>query len=471
MLSEERNKVLTRVGPGTPMGDLMRSYWLPAVLSSELAGPDSGPIRLRLLGEDLVAFRDTEGRVGILEALCPHRRAPLYFGRNEESGLTCIYHGWKFSVDGVCLAMPNVPSRSDFRQRIRNISYPVHEADGIVWVYMGPKNHLPERLPPLDWVGIPEDHRLITKQLLGCNYAQAMEGDFDPSHISFLHGSVSAYREFDLRLAKRGTEFAPEPEDGVLTAEFELMYWNRDPQPEITVMPTAYGLFSGARREAGPGTFYYRFNHFIMPFYAGVPSDVDAAAQCNVWVPRDDHSTIVWRIHFDTRGPLDPRVRQYQLSGQDAHVSPDGYAPKTVEPQSEFYPLLNRQNDYGLDRDVQREKMFSGIESVWLQDRAVTEGMGSVLDRTEERLVSSDAPIVHVRRTLIAAARALEAVGTRPPSESDFPYLTAIPAALYARTVSAIEVMEDVVRKTVLPDGSGPETTGKDVGERVVAKG
>ena len=469
MLSKERNRVLTRVGPGTPMGNLMRRYWLPAVLSSELDGPDTGPIRLRLLGEDLVAFRDTEGRVGILEALCPHRRSPLYFGRNEESGLTCIYHGWKFSVDGVCLAMPNVPSQSDFRRRIRNISYPVHEEHGIVWVFMGGKEHVPDDLPPLDWIGIPEENRLVTKQLLGCSYAQAMEGDFDPSHVSFLHGSVAAYREFDTRLAMRGKEFALEPEDGVLTAEFEQMYWNRDPQPEITVMPTAYGLFSGARRDAGPNTFYYRFNHFIIPFYAGVPSDVDAAGQCNLWVPRDDHSTIVWRVHYSVDGPLDPGLRRYQLSGIDAHVSSDGYAQKTVEPQSEFYPLINRENDYGLDRHAQRETLFSGIESVWLQDRAVTEGMGSILDRSEERLVSSDAPIVHVRRTLIAAARALED-GTPPPAESDFPYLSAIPAGLYARTVSAADVMDDVERKTSMRGGSRTEDSEKAAGKRMVAR-
>ena len=453
MLSEERNRVLTRVGPGTPMGALMRRYWLPAVLSSELPEPDSGPIRLRLLGEDLVAFRDTEGRVGILEALCPHRRAPLYFGRNEESGLTCIYHGWKFSVDGVCMAMPNVPSNSDFRQRIRNISFPVREAFGIVWVFMGPRQRLPARLPPLDWVGLAEDQRLVSKQFLRCNYAQALEGDFDPSHISFLHGTVSAYRTFDTRLAARGKEFAPEPEDGVLTAEFEQMYWNRDPQPEITVMPTAYGLFSTARREAGPTTYYYRFNHFIMPFYAGVPSDVDGASQCNVWVPRDDHSTIVWRVHFDTDGPLDPGVIEQQLTGLDAHVSPNGYAPPTTEPQSEFYPLLNRENDYGSNREVQRDTHFSGIEGVWLQDRAVTEGMGSVLDRTEERLVSSDAPIVHVRRSLVAAARALQADGTPPPPETDFPYATAISAALYPRTVPAIDVMNDTMLRIGPPAG------------------
>ena len=457
MLSEERNRVLTRVGPGTWMGNLMRRYWLPAVLSTEIPEPESGPIRLRLLGEDLIAFRDTEGRVGILEALCPHRRAPLYFGRNEESGLTCIYHGWKFSVDGACMAMPNVPSNSDFRYRIRNISYPVREAFGIVWVFMGPKERLPRKLPPLDWVSMPEDHRLISKQLLRCNYAQALEGDFDPSHISFLHGTVSAYRTFDTRLAMRAKEFAPEPEDGVLTAEYETMYWNRDPQPAITVMPTAYGLFSTARREAGPTTFYYRFNHFIMPFYAGVPSDIDGASQCNVWVPRDDHSTIVWRVHYDTGGPLDADVIRHQLTGLDAHVSPDGYAPKTSESQSEFYPILNRENDYGLNREAQRNSLFSGIEGVWLQDRTVTEGMGLILDRTEERLVSSDAPIIHVRRSLIAAARALEKDGTLPPPEADFPYLTAIPAALYARTVPAIDVMNDTMQRTSLPVGLGSE--------------
>lgn len=338
--------------------------------------------------------------------------------------------------------------RTRHRRRIRNISYPVREVSGIVWVFMGPRRNASPELPPLDWVGLPEDHRLVSKQLLRCNYAQALEGDFDPSHISFLHGTVEAYRTFDARLATRGEEFAPEPEDGVLTAEFEQMYWNRDPQPEITVMPTAYGLFSTARREAGPTTYYYRFNHFIMPFYAGVPSDVDGAAQCNVWVPRDDRSTIVWRVHFDRSGPLDSEVVRYQLTGLDAHISPDGYAAGTEEPQSEFYPLLNRENDYGLDRKTQRERLFSGIEGVWLQDRAVTEGMGPILDRAEERLVSSDAPVVQVRRSLIAAARALEAEGTPPPSDADFPYLTAIPAALYPRSVQAADVMNDTSVRT-----------------------
>ena len=195
------------------------------------------------------------------------------------------------------------------------------------------------------------------------------------------------------------------------------------------------------------------------------------AAQCNVWLPRDDHSTIVWRIHYDPDGPLDPDVRRNQLTGQDAHVSPDGYALKTVEPQSEFYPLVNRENDYGLNREAQRSTLFSGIDSVWLQDRAVTEGMGAILDRTEERLVSSDAPIVHVRRSLIGAARALEADGIQPPPESDFPYLTAIPAALYARTVSAIDVMNDVARKTSQVGGLGPEVSERRTGERVVSKG
>src|SRR4051812_3383574 len=189
MLSREDNELLTRIGPGTPMGEVMRRYWQPAVISFEIAERDGSPVRVRLLGEDLIAFRDTQGRVGVLGANCPHRGAPLYFGRNEDAGLRCIYHGWKFDVEGRCVEMPNAPADRDTRDNVRAKSYPCHEGNGIIWIYMGPQAK-PPAPPDLGWTEVPASHKLVTKQMLECNYAQALEGDLDPSHVSFLHAPL-----------------------------------------------------------------------------------------------------------------------------------------------------------------------------------------------------------------------------------------------------------------------------------------
>src|SRR5919109_1279733 len=189
MLSREENDLLTRVGRGTPMGTLMRQYWQPALLSAELPEPDGPPLRVRLLGEDLVAFRDSRGRVGLLEALCPHRGAPLFLGRNEDGGLRCIYHGWKFDTAGRCLDMPNVPPGSDYRDKVGATAYPCVARNGVIWAYLG-SPAAPPSPPDLEWTELPGEHKLITKQYLECNYAQALEGDLDPSHISFLHSPL-----------------------------------------------------------------------------------------------------------------------------------------------------------------------------------------------------------------------------------------------------------------------------------------
>src|SRR5579885_1794102 len=178
MLSQDENELITRVGPGTPMGEVFRRFWLPAMLSSELTEPDCPPVRLRLLGEDLVAFRDTNGRPGVLAAHCPHRGASLYFGRNEECGLRCVYHGWKFDVEGNCLDQLNEPPENQFKQHIHLTAYPTVELGGIVWAYMGP----PERMPPppkFAWTQVPEARRHVTKVIQECNYLQALEGGID----------------------------------------------------------------------------------------------------------------------------------------------------------------------------------------------------------------------------------------------------------------------------------------------------
>src|SRR5919202_6261410 len=175
MLSIEENELLTRVGPGTPMGELLRRFWLPALLSDELPDNDGDPIRTRTLGEDLVAFRDSNGKVGIVDAYCPHRRAPLFFGRNEESGLRCVYHGWKFDVDGQCVDMPNEPPESSFASKVHIRSYPCVERGGVVWTYMGKPDERPE-LPEWEWASLPAAQRHLSMRVQFCNWLQALEG-------------------------------------------------------------------------------------------------------------------------------------------------------------------------------------------------------------------------------------------------------------------------------------------------------
>ena len=432
MTTQQDQEILTRVGPGTPLGAVFRRYQIPVLLSEELerGGP---PSRVRLLGEDLVAYRTTTGVVGLVGEFCAHRRASLYYGRIEEEGIRCVYHGWKFGLDGRCTEMPNVHAQYDFKERIQQPSYPCVEKSGIIWTYMGPTETKPDQLPPLEWVGLEEEQRLVTKQLLECNFVQAMEGDFDPSHLSFLHGTVDAYSTYGDRLAARGQDVAPEPADGILTPELDRLYWHRDPQPTITVMPTPYGMFSGARREGGPTTYYWRFNQFVMPFYAGVPWDTGELAQCNVWVPRDDYTTVVWRVSYNPNGPVLSKDRERLLEGFDAHMSPNDYAEPTEEPQSEWYPHRNRHNDYGIDRNAQSTDSFTGIYGIWAQDRAVTEGMGSIIDRSKERLVSSDAPIAHIRNLLLTSAKDLDESNIPPPSEKDFPRMTVVEDCLRKR--------------------------------------
>lgn len=186
MLSVQENETITRVGPGTPMGELMRRYWQPTLLSWELPEPDCAPVRIRLLGEDLVAFRDTSGRVGLVGEWCAHRRTSLWLGRNEENGLRCVFHGWKYDVTGQCVDMPNELPEYDFREKVCIKAYPMQELGGVIWAYMGPKEKQPPP-PSFEWTRQPETHRHVSKALEECNWLQALEGGLDSIHTSFLH--------------------------------------------------------------------------------------------------------------------------------------------------------------------------------------------------------------------------------------------------------------------------------------------
>jgi len=225
MLTGEENAMLTEVGPGTPMGELFRRFWMPAMLAEEIPGADCPPIRVKLLGESLVAFRDTNGIPGIVDANCPHRGAPMFFGRNEECGLRCVYHGWKFDVTGKCVDLPNSPEGETYKEKVSIKAYPAIDKGGIIWVYMGPKENKPP-FPAFQWTDVPESHRFMQKLVINCNYFQSMEGDLDASHGFFLHSTLDGNRSNQSLRIRENTSV--------------------DPNPRYILKDTDYGLLMGA---------------------------------------------------------------------------------------------------------------------------------------------------------------------------------------------------------------------------------
>ncbi|SRR5579884_20631 len=365
MLSREENERLTRTGPGTPMGELFRRFWLPAMLSSELPEPDGPPVRLRLLGEDLVAFRDTSGRVGVLAANCPHRGASLFFGRNEECGLRCVYHGWKFDVEGRCVDMPNEPPESNFKDKVRQRAYPAREAGKVVWVYMGP-SHLRPELPQLEWTVVPDDHVYAHKRIQDCSWLQNLEGELDSSHISFLH---------------RDTRLSALP----------LFVFNEG-APRFTVLPTDYGLLVGAQRRESETTDYWRLTQFLLPSYTMIPAVPEKFIDFTAAIPIDDEHMIGFTVAWRPDRPL---------SKEDIErIETWDYVYSEVDPKT-FRPVRNRDNDYLIDRWVQKTVSFTGIKGVRDQDHAVQEGMGPIVDRTTEHLGAADAAVIQARRLLL----------------------------------------------------------------------
>lgn len=385
MLSVVDNDLITRVGRGTPMGELMREYWIPALLSSELPRPDSDPVRVLLLGEQLVAFRDSEGQVGLVQHLCPHRQASLFYGRNEEGGLRCVYHGWKFDVTGRCVDMPNEPPRADFKHKVRATAYPTQERGGIVWAYLGPR----EEPPPLPDIPANMDRNstMFCFQI-EANWLQILEGDIDTTHASFLH---------------YGALKAEEQPPGTFS-EYQL----RNRHAEFEVIDTAGGAAYGARRPARPGFDYWRVAQWCLPFYSWPPSGVLGLKHSTICrVPLDDTHTMYYRMYIDTGD-----------TGIGATPSRPELLPNTTDWYGRFRTVQNAQNDFLLDRDVQRRNEgktgFTGIPIVQMQDAAVQSSPGPIMDRSKERLGSTDAMVIRVRRRLLAAVRAHQE-GVTPP--------------------------------------------------------
>ena len=399
-MTPEDNALLTRVGPGTPMGALMRRYWLPLMDSSELGHPDGVPRRVRLLGEDLVAFRDIDGRAGLLAEACPHRGASLFFGRNEERGLRCVYHGWKFDVAGACVDMPTEPAASR-TSRGRSAQSPIRtsERSGIVWAYMGPRAEPPPPARPR-WALVPPSQRGALKYQRACNWLQALEGDVDTAHLGFLHTRFAA---------GGGRQAAFHERDRLRDIAV------RDTRPALHVLDTEAGVVIAARRDHDGAADYWRITQFLMPIFTSVPA-MGSQRRAKAWVPLDDTHTLVWEPNWHPTEALSEEDRE----GRTGRVPASGMRPDDGSGLGRGRFAANLQNDYLIDRSRQRESNFSGIEeSPPLQDAAVQESMGPVVDRSREVLGSTDVGIIRVRQRLFEAALALRDGGREPPGVAD----------------------------------------------------
>jgi len=387
------------------MGAFMRQYWIPALKSSELAA-DGDPLRLALLGEKLIAFRDSDGRVGVMDHRCPHRCASLFLGRNEAGGIRCVYHGWKFDVDGRCTDMPNLPAEQDFKEKVRARAYPAVERNGLVWVYMGARDTAPP-LPGLETTLLPEEDVEITFIMRECNWLQALEGDIDTSHFGFLHvGHI-------------------EPEDVPDGHPYSRTVNDRAPQFTVRDMP--WGTSYGAFRENKPGETYWRIANFIFPFWTQQPQGrFSHHVHARAWVPLDDEHTMFVYVSWTGGAASNTRPRPPLNNGKHADLrTAHDYAPATTDWFGRWRLAASESNDWKIDRAAQRDgSYYSGIDNIHLQDQAVTESMGPVTDHDFEHLAPSDRMITQTRRRCLLAARRFRETGETPPGVDE-------PAVLY----------------------------------------
>ncbi|WAJ44306.1 Rieske 2Fe-2S domain-containing protein [Mycobacterium sp. Aquia_216] len=381
-MTPEENELLTRIGPGTPMGEYFRRYWHPLFLAQELPGPDCDPVRTRILGEDLVAFRDSAGKVGVLDAFCPHRRAAMYYGRNEEGGLRCVYHGQKFDTDGRCLDYPAAPPGSKLKDKAFIKSYPTYETGGLIWVYLGPRELMPPRPPELPFTNMPTEDLVIVKYLLECNWLQNIEGDLDTEHIAFMHTLLV--------------------DDGTMMYDEEAL--KTDLQPRRLWMDTEFGQAQSTRWTRQAGGYYWRVNLHVLPSHMMIPFPGGHRGETSFWVPIDDtHTFRILVIGRETLPlipgpdgeptrlasfiPIESKPGTYQLA--------DGVTIDTP------HAVYRRHNNYGLDRQRQRTYNYTGMPSLPTEDQAITESMGPIHDRSQENLAAGDTPIIALRHRLM----------------------------------------------------------------------
>ena len=394
MLSQADNAILTRVGPGEPMGELLRRYWIPVLLSEELPTSNGDPLRVKLLGQTFVAWRDEQGRVGFFDEHCMHRGASLVLGRCEGDGLRCLYHGWKFSVTGEVLEMPNTPHLAG-KARLRAPNYPVYEAGELIWVYLGPKEKQPPH-PNYPFMSGPPEHRVLMRIILDCNWLQSVEGHLDSAHVGILHDDWNLFgRQVDSSLSqfvRSSTDISTE-----------------DDAPRIEVQETAHGFYSGAIRNAsfrGNDASYARIHAFMVPWLSLVPPGMYAFE-----VPLNDHQVSYLLVTWDPDRRIDREEYRRRRCSSGAFVEevPDNLVMRFTG---------TAENGWHQDRIRMRNgESFSGMSEFVSEDFAVTTSMGPILDRSREHLVPSDAAVVSMRRQLLRAAKNLQN-GIEPPMMS-----------------------------------------------------
>ncbi len=431
MLTHEENDMLTQTGKGTPMGELFRRFWIPACLESEIPSADCPPVRVKLLGENLIAFRDSNGTPALVDAYCPHRGAPLFFGRNEECGIRCVYHGWKFDVSGKCVDLPNSPEGETYRDKVEIKAYPCFDAAGMVWAYLGPKDRTPPR-PGFDWMSLPEGQTYVRKYHLRCNYFQALEGDYDPSHAAFLHMTR------DLATPSAIQDAAPTLGSLLGNRSFLRMKY-------VSYEETDFGMLQIAATPEADGTQTVSASTFYFPCFSSASIAGPGVYSSNMRIPIDDESCYMYRFRWSYE-PFTEKQRQTDLYG--------GFTYPEQIPGT-FMAVENKDNDYLVDRILQKNYSYTGIKSFPIQDLALVEDQwGPRADRSLEHLVTSDEPLMRVRRRLLKAARELQE-GQEPPGPHN-PESFSIHTARVSLPgdVPAVEAIEQIKELTHGPTAS-----------------
>jgi phenylpropionate dioxygenase-like ring-hydroxylating dioxygenase large terminal subunit len=387
------------------MGNLLRQFWLPVVPTADAPKAGGRPYRMQLLGEELVLFRSTKGEIGLLFEFCPHRGVSLYFGRNEDGGLRCVYHGWMYAPDGQCMDMPNEPVAANFKNKVRQLAYPTKEINGTIWTYMGPRSE-PPPFPDFGLASVPEDQKGIRLTVRECNWMQALEGDLDLSHGAYLHSALRGQFLNQNHLDRYAQE-----------------------TPHFEALETEYGITHSVRRKYDDEHDHWGVGHFIFPFYAQFPpvGDQMEVVPGHLWIPMNDHSTLVWSYQWRPTGPLSDAPRRATLGAQgstttfSSNQAPalydnewDEYAEPTPLAGSQWLQKANFMNDFGFNESAQGDIRYSGLPTVELQDRGIQESMRKVVDRTIEHLGTTDAAQIRVRHRLIQAAKALRDHGVVP---------------------------------------------------------
>jgi phenylpropionate dioxygenase-like ring-hydroxylating dioxygenase large terminal subunit len=438
VISAQEADELTRVGPQTPAGAFLRQFWLP-FLPSDAVAPGGEPFPVRLLGEDLIAFRREDGRVGLVDTACAHRRAPLLYARNEGCGLRCVYHGWQFDTDGQCTDMPAEPATSRFKQHIKIKAYPVRERNGVLWTFMGTPlvatgepPELPE-LPDLEWNLVPAQNVHVSFRVQETDWLSAYEGEIDSAHAPILHGRLDS-------TSKRSNTMAA-----------------RTGRPIFDVVQQDFGVSVGARRPIGDGAeLYWRVNQFVLPFYTLVPPKSAEWAELtgHAWVPIDDTHTLCVGFTYLPDQPLKERmvdvfVNSYKgrETGHPSRLAYDETIPHN-EPYWKFISRYRRATNFMFDYELQRETYFSGLPGLWVQDSGTQSGASYLAPRSHEHLTSSDVGLVVARQTVRDCVEGYRASGQLPAiaARPDLYHVRSV-AAVLKRDESWTEALEGFVRR------------------------